>query len=164
MEYNIKVISLFLVLTIKSTCFAQIVSPEVIGSSGDHFSNSSSMVSWTIGEPVIETFNSGSNLLSQGFHQTNLIVEDIQDNDQSIDFSVFPNPATEQLNILLNNTNGNYKVNIYDVEGKLINTYEIQGYIKKTIDVSHYSTGIYLLHLVDQSHKSIKVYKIQKLH
>ncbi|MBN1339430.1 MAG: hypothetical protein JXA03_08905 [Bacteroidales bacterium] len=47
----------------------QTVQPQVIASSGDYFGCASASLSWTLGEPVTETFSNGGILLTQGFQQ-----------------------------------------------------------------------------------------------
>ncbi len=42
---------------------------QVISTSGGHFENENISMSWTVGEPVIETFTAGNVILTQGFQQ-----------------------------------------------------------------------------------------------
>ena len=57
-----------LILAIAScTLSAQSVTPEVVASAGETFSNSSLTLEWTLGEIVTETFV-GTIVLTQGFH------------------------------------------------------------------------------------------------
>lgn len=51
-----------------SFCLSQSASRQVIGSAGDFTNSFGATVSWTIGEPVIETFTSYDYILLQGFH------------------------------------------------------------------------------------------------
>ena len=48
---------------------AQATSPEVTASSGAYFSNATGSISWTLSEPVTETYTNGGNTLTQGFQQ-----------------------------------------------------------------------------------------------
>lgn len=59
--------TLFMILMISS------YSQEVISTAGEHYENSNGSISWTIGEPVIETLESTNNYLTQGFHQPTVI-------------------------------------------------------------------------------------------
>lgn len=52
---------------------AQSLSPQVIASSGGFFSNGSGSLSWTLGETMTETFTGGSNQLTQGFQQPEMV-------------------------------------------------------------------------------------------
>ena len=69
---------LFLGLILNCLTFGQSISPEVIASSGDHFTGTDAQLSWTIGELVIDTYTNGSTQLTQGFHQTNLIITNVE--------------------------------------------------------------------------------------
>ena len=53
---------------------------EVVSSAGETQTVSDLEISWTIGEPVIETFSLGIPVLTQGFHQSKLIVTAIDEN------------------------------------------------------------------------------------
>ena len=155
---------IFISICISGPVISQSVSPQVIGSSGDDFQATSSQLSWTLGETVTETFSTGTNYLSQGFHQTTLSATPIEDHDESLSFSVFPNPATEELQLMLNNSKELFLVKLFDVKGSLIHSSDLYGSVQTSINVSNISTGTYLLHLTDQNNKTIKVIKIQKSH
>ena len=91
-----------------------------IASSGDHFTGTNAQLSWTIGETMIETFGNGSNQLTQGFHQTNLMVTAVEDLSESFQVSVFPNPATDVLNIEWSEISDPLTLTLYDATGKLL--------------------------------------------
>ena len=55
--------------------FSQTMNPQVNASAGTHFQSGNSEVSFTIGEPVIVTLQSGNNKLTQGFHQTLITIK-----------------------------------------------------------------------------------------
>jgi len=65
-----KFYSLIVGLLISGFLSAQTVSPEVISTSGDYFSNASASLSWTLGELATETLTAGNITLTQGFQQT----------------------------------------------------------------------------------------------
>jgi hypothetical protein len=64
----------FLSLLIGMSLQAQSIERQVIGSSGTSFSNASVQLDFTVGELVVSTLTDGSTILTQGFHQTNLLV------------------------------------------------------------------------------------------
>lgn len=49
--------------------FAQTLSPSVLPAAGAYFSAANGSLSWTLGETVTPTLQSGSNILTQGFQQ-----------------------------------------------------------------------------------------------
>lgn len=67
-----------LILTISiftlSTCLlvSQSIERDVVASSGDYFEGVDISLSWTLGEIATETYDNGSNILTQGFQQTGI--------------------------------------------------------------------------------------------
>ena len=100
-----------------SSIKAQHLSPEVIGSAGASFSNSTAKTDLTVGEVVIETF-SNNTILTQGFLQgiikvsTGVVNIDIKT-------KIYPNPTTNFLIIELEK-NVNAELLVYDINGKLV--------------------------------------------
>jgi len=94
---------------------------EIISSSGEHAETQDVKLSWTLGEPVIETISSNSNTLTQGFQQTKLVVTPVVTTDLNNDVLVYPNPATALINIHIK---GFLKLNaiagLYSLDGKLL--------------------------------------------
>jgi len=69
---------------------------QVISSSGETGQNSSGTISYTLGEMVIATQTNGINTITQGFHQTQLIVTAIQEHsDPGFSITAFPNPTND---------------------------------------------------------------------
>jgi len=72
--------------------------------------------------------------------------------------SIYPNPTSNVINIQINKTN-NFSIKIYDVVGKQISIYKNQ----KTIDLSDFRSGIYLVKIIDLENNQTTVKKINKL-
>ena len=63
---------------------------ELVSTAGSYGETSSGSLSWTIGEPVIETITNGTNTLTQGFQQSKLTVTAINELKVSgIELSVY---------------------------------------------------------------------------
>ena len=154
----------FLGLLFSSLGYSQSVSPEVTASAGDHFTGTNVQLSWTIGETMIETYVNGSNQLTQGFHQTNLIVTAVEDLLESFQIKVFPNPATNILNIEWSEISDPLTLTLYDVTGKqLLMQKIVDQAMSKTLDLTTYAAGGYLLSLSNPDDKTIKTFKILKI-
>jgi hypothetical protein len=98
---------------------AQSTELNVFSSSGNHFSNGSVEVSFTIGETVISTESNTNNTLTQGFHQTNWVFMGVENFESTLEISVFPNPSSDDLFIQTTYFEGlNYE--LYDAQGKLV--------------------------------------------
>jgi len=50
-------------------CSAQSIERDVVASSGDYYEGANISLSWTLGEIAVETYDNGSNILTQGFQQ-----------------------------------------------------------------------------------------------
>ncbi len=57
--------SVFLIVN----CNAQTLSPQATPSAGGYFTGGGNSLSWTMGEPVTQTFQNGNLVLTQGFQQ-----------------------------------------------------------------------------------------------
>ena len=53
--------------------FSQVISRDVVSSGGNYSSNSGYTISSTIGETMITTLATGSNVLTQGFQQSSSV-------------------------------------------------------------------------------------------
>ncbi|MBI9069504.1 MAG: hypothetical protein JEZ09_19565, partial [Salinivirgaceae bacterium] len=68
----------FVLLLLGITLMAQTYAQSTISTCADHNETSAVSLSWTIGEAVIETVSDGTNTLTQGFHQSKLIITAIE--------------------------------------------------------------------------------------
>jgi hypothetical protein len=138
--------------------FAQSVSPDVISTAGTSFNDGTSQLDWTLGEPVTSTFTSGTDELTQGFHQPEMIVTAIGETVNTA-VSVFPNPTQNLLNVKITDP-AKTIVELYTVEGKLLQS-KIAVNTDVLIDMSNYTSGNYLL-VVKEDKGKTNTYKISK--
>jgi hypothetical protein len=73
---------------------------------------------------------------------------------QTADFSVYPNPASNQLTIE-NGLELEMQISIMNIEGKIVYTNEFSG-TSSTIDVSNLKAGIYLIQITTDSGNIVK--------
>jgi|SRR6056297_1173643 len=155
-----KAFVLILVIIISST---RVSAQEVVASSGNSGSADGYKVDWTLGETVIETFRSPNHMLTQGIHQPNLLVNNLEDFKMAgFEISVYPNPTNEFLIIEVRH-DGNERLlyKIFDATGRKMFLKEMQSDREK-IYLSNYDSGIYFLSLLTPDKKQIKVCKIIK--
>ncbi len=135
---------------------------EVISSAGDFHSNGNYSLSWTLGEPVIETYSQGSTVLTQGFQQPILISVSIYENPElNFDISAFPNPTSDFLNVVISNgTYDNMAYFLFDVTGKLIDSRQIVSE-QTEILFSHLPVATYYVKIIEKN-KELKTFKIIK--
>jgi len=143
---------------------AQSLTPEVIATAGDHFTNTSSQMSWTLGEPVTETYLTGAAQLTQGFHQTNLTIVAVDDPVAAFQLRVYPNPSSGWVSIEAQSDAPPFGVALSDAQGRVLLSQAAAASqeLPRTLDLSGYAPGVYLLHLRSQDGQNIQSFKIIK--
>ena len=159
---------LYLFLYISTLCLpalsAQTISRDVVGSAGDHFSAVNGQLEWTLGEVSIETFNSGTSQITQGFHQTNLIISSLGEEGERSEIQVYPNPVTSVLHIKLPAGDQPLNIALYDSQGKLLHESTLlEGREVQQFSMNGYASGIYLLQVRTLLTDEISNYKIYKI-
>ena len=157
MKLRLLLFSLLSLLIVNSS--AQVV----IATQGNSTSNSDGSLDYTIGEVVITFGTDGFNDLTQGFHQTTLKLVTVEDLQVDLLLDIYPNPATEQINIHLENFEPGYSFKLYDALGKLLLTEPLLS-SNKVIPFNSYSTGLYFLVFTKGENEKLKTFKIQKSH
>ena len=144
--------------------FSQDLNPEVIATSGEYFSGANGSLSWTIGEPVSETFSGVNAILTQGFQQNTYIVvaiEDIQDDNFQI--SVYPNPASDLINIHLD-IKSDVIIELFDIQGKKLSIEKVEANrTLKQLNLNNFAIGNYFIRITNTNGKLLKSYKIEKV-
>ena len=127
---------------------------EVISASGEYVESAGGSLSYTVGEVVIETVESGTNDLTQGFQQENIFVLNVITYNNDFEVSVFPNPTTDFVNV---QSSTNSTLQIYDAAGKLVRTQNVNETDK--IEMGNFERGMYqLVFTKDQNQlKTVKV-------
>ncbi len=140
---------------------AGIIAQEAVSSAGNYQENAGISISWTLGEPVIETLHSENIILTQGFQQANITVTSV-DEWLQLDFNItaYPNPASEILNIHIEEMQDKLFFTLYDLSGKTINSGKISGNDHQ-IDVSFLIDGTYFLRITSGT-QMLKTFKIVK--
>lgn len=135
---------------------------EVVSSNGDSKSAAGYEVSWTVGEAVIATMISGTNTLTQGFHQSRITVTAMTDLlFPGIEIKVFPNPTQEFVTIRFSEYIEHTRYSLYDLRGKLIENKLINA-ADTEIDLKKYASGQYILKLTNKSRQAIQTFQVIK--
>lgn len=160
-----KLILTILPFAVVTVVDAQSISPQVIASAGTHFTGSNAQLSWTIGEPVITTVSNGSNIITQGFHQTLLNVTSVEEQSiAGVNVTVFPNPTSDVVNINLVNNLKDLQLDLFDMSGKLLQARKIgaaEGNVQ--IGMNEYARANYLLRIYSVDGSVNYTYKVQKM-
>lgn len=150
-----KVFFSLLILFGVGNSYSQTLSPEVISSSGKSMTDGTTTIEWTLGESVTATLDNSQNMLSQGFHQTNILVTSIPNTVVS-GLSVFPNPTINIVNVQFSSDQKNTIVELYSVEGKLLEKHVVNSR-NLELNLSSYPAGSYFLRVNNSdTHKLLK--------
>jgi len=156
------------------SCFgiAQSISPEVVSAGGGDSSNANARLSWTVGEPVVETVVGSNAQITQGFHQSHFEIISVEEHKElGFDILVYPNPATDAVKVEMNYTGDlpapqdtEFNLVLTDLAGKLLITENIKNTNEHIIPMQDYATGQYLLQItgIDGGlHKSVQIIKLK---
>jgi hypothetical protein len=157
-----KLIIFFLVVLLpllSSKSWAQ----EVISSAGANHSSANLQVSWTIGEPIVETFSTDGIILTQGFHQSKLVVTAIDPIPLAgFDIEVYPNPTSGVVNINMNKGNiSKLRFSLYTSQGEQIRQQEFSSQ-NEQINMQTLAPGYYMLKIVNDKGSPVQTFKIVK--
>lgn len=130
---------------------AQSVTPEVVAASGGYFTSVNAQLSWTLGEPVIDTWDNVTATLTQGFQQSTYYVSGINDLDDDILVTVFPNPSAGMVNVSISGTAHRYtQAYIINTAGQKVAQASLSGRTTVSLDLSGFASGTYVLSILDE--------------
>ena len=142
--------------------FAQSLAPEVLATAGGYDTGSGATLSWTLGEISVETYSTGTSILTQGFHQTLLNTTSTQENNIVLQLLLFPNPTTNRIFLNLKEEETlPVHLSIHSMEGKMFWS-GMMTYTEFEIDMEAYPDGLYLLSIRDEKGQCLKTLKIFK--
>ena len=157
-------IALTLVLLILSVQ-SQTLAPITIPGSGGIHDNGSINLLWTVGEVATATISNSSTTLTQGFPQgvfTVTSTEGQEITDEETKVNVYPNPTNERLIVTINATDKFHSsIELYDLLGTLLLSIKMEG-TRKELDLSNYSSSLYLLRVIDEEDGHAYIFKISK--
>ncbi len=128
-------------------------------------------IEWTLGELAVQTLTNQNIMLTEGFHQPWLQVEEIIIPpqivlDKQVQVSVFPNPVQFKLNIKIEaDLEGKARLSLKTIEGQLMKSETIDFDSKvHEWDIINYPAGFYVLTLHNHKGELLKSFKITKIH
>lgn len=162
-----KVIPFLFTFLLASVVYGQSITRDVVSTAGDYFVGESGSLSWTLGEPIIETFSSDDVILTQGFQQAYYQVVAVKDLDtDTYDVRLFPVPARDFINIeITSNTEPtNLFLQLFDVMGNIVyeKTIENSTFLEKVF-LTGYQTNMFFLKVTNASNQQVKTFKILKV-
>jgi hypothetical protein len=143
---------------------AQSVSPDVISAGGDFFSNLSGSVSWTLGEPMGETFSSTNNFLTQGFQQPWDFGTMLTGSDP-VNAEVYPNPTSDFVYLQFgDHAGGSYVIEVFNTLGQQLSSQNFTATpsAKATVSLTNFADGIYFISVKKADGTQTSTYRITK--
>jgi len=146
---------------------AQSLKQDVISSAGGYnvASGGTISISWTLGETIIPTFRSqdGSLIITHGFQQKIIITTEVENIQEPVSVTIYPNPASEVINIKFDSpVDGEMTFFLINNQGGMAKTGKIEAATtSKEINMQDLPSGIYYLRLTKGS--LVNVYKVVKL-
>jgi hypothetical protein len=134
---------------------------QVIASGGNAHKNSSGVISWTLGELVIETFKNETGIITQGFQQSRLKVSSV-DNilSGSIIITAYPNPAQDFLYIKTESEIKGLRYSVVDVNGKEVSKGNLTANPME-LNFMHLPSATYVVRIM-QGTKQVAVVRVVK--
>lgn len=153
-------IYIILIILLTTNSFAQ---SNIVATGGNAVAMDNASLSYSIGQIDYTPLNSASGSLTLGNQQPyEIFVLDIENPNDSIKYSLFPNPTTNQIELSLFEIDfSKMKYMLFDVNGKLLfeNTISNETTV---ISMESLSASIYFLSVMDERSNIIKSFKIIK--
>ena len=153
-------LSLILLLLLKLT---GVVAQDVILTTGANAIGNGGSVSYSVGQIAYTSEEGSTGSLTQGVQQSYVIstVSDVENKGIFLEVSAFPNPTKNDLVLTINNIElSNLNFQLFDAAGKFLQEQKIINN-QTIIDLSYYSSGIYLVKIVKER-EELKSFKIIK--
>jgi hypothetical protein len=130
--------TIFLLFALFATV-TQMRAQTVLASAGNSYASPSVSVNWTVGETIIETFDTNNALVTQGMHQQSALPSSVSE-VQANALTLWPNPAREQVTISGSRQPIEH-IEIFDAVGKLVASHAQ----KNVFNVAPLSAGSYVV-------------------
>ncbi|MFA6150641.1 MAG: T9SS type A sorting domain-containing protein [Chitinophagaceae bacterium] len=156
-----------LILGFSLSSLAQTADRQVIGSTGGTYAGASMQTEYTTGEVVTSSGLAGTFTLNQGFHQNPTNGTGIQEKNLTVNFSLFPNPAPNQIALSINTKEAfQLKISLTNVTGQTLFGDEkaapVTNNYKRDISLVEFSSGVYFVNLYDENNSLLKSIKFIK--
>jgi hypothetical protein len=154
---------LFSLLFFEVSLSAQVAQERwVIATSGGQSSSGSLSLSWTLGEPMTETYNASGLTVSQGFQQGALNTTGTHDASLFYEVTVFPNPTSQTLYVTAPDADSPLLAELVGLNGTVLWSQQLAHPIEKSpIPVAMLPEATYFLVLRNDDGMST-TFKIQK--
>ncbi len=162
-----KLIFIFTFILATSVAFSQSIDRQVISSTGGYSEAGNISVSYTVGEPMVETFEAGTIVLTQGFQQPDASPVGMEDINSGISILAYPNPTEGEIILDFTTTREmELSIGLMDVLGKQVSVTEnisVSTGTKHLMDLSALASGNYFIVLKSADGTMNTNIKVQKI-
>ena len=153
--------------------FSPGLAQKIESTSGVTFATSNTSLAYTIGEPLILTYQKADTRLTQGFHQPmyedhafkegpaaqGTIEAGLQDN-----ISIYPNPVRDRLTLNFHSDWDEVSVSLSDMHGKVLLQEQHQGGTQKIfVDLSHLPAQPMILQIRQSGSPHLETFQVIKI-
>ncbi len=148
---------------------AQSLERQVIGSAGGYEEEAGYSLSFTVGEPVVETAIAGTLVLTQGFQQPDDVSVGVNDVVKfNMDYIIFPNPTMDELTVQLSADKVvEVTISLYDLLGQKLELMDrkvlVDGVTTSKYNLASLAAANYFVVLTDKDGKQLGQFKVQKI-
>ena len=160
---------LFLLLSMGTLVYAQQADPSVIAPAGTTATGTTITLDWTLGELLTQTRHTTEGMLTEGFHQPALTVEEVltaapESGIGQFDVLVYPNPTQANVHItIMVGPEGQGELALQSLDGHLLRAETINlASGDHAWSLATYPAGLYLISLKTKQGELLKSFKITK--
>lgn len=128
-----------ILLVVAYAAVTQMSAQAVLSTTGGSYASSTVSVNWTVGETMIQTFDTNNVLVTQGLQQQSDFTSNVVEVPATT-LTLWPNPARESVTIS-DSKSPIERIEIFDAVGKLVVTYAQ----KNTFSVAPLAAGSYVV-------------------
>jgi hypothetical protein len=144
---------------------AQSVTPDVLATAGDFYLQSVGSISWTLGEPMGETYMQTNNHITQGFQQPWDFGTGVAAAPTPVNADAYPNPTNDVVNLQFgDNASGLYVIEVFNTLGQRLSASQFAAgpSARTTVSLSDYADGIYFVTVRKIDTNEASTFKITK--
>ena len=157
-----KITSLLILLTSLTAISQTAIEKSTIDSGGATTTNGTLTMVYTIGEVAVQENTNGTVHISEGFIGTDTMSSlGLDAYTPLAGVQLFPNPATDFVNLRFSKV-ANYEINIYDLLGKEVTTYQVSNSDTQRIALGQLPNAVYLVLVKNENTKEFISYRLIK--
>jgi hypothetical protein len=162
MLFNKQLFIISFFITINTVAFSQSISSSLVASGGDFYESSEGSLQFSIGENSVTTFSSTNSIITQGFEQSEIIINSISNPLASSQINIYPNPSSDRVIISGLPICEIDEIILSDITGRSQNLIMNENESSIELNVSALTDGTYFFQIILKNSDELHTYKIIK--